>query len=66
MYDLSDATKIVADKVGMSWSPNREGWDSEVVVLAATVGYTKTDIRQKPERVAREITRYLDDLVKNP
>jgi hypothetical protein len=60
---LENATRIIAQRVGMSWAG--PGPDSEVMRLAADVGM-EDEIISRPRAVADEITAYLDDLVRNP
>lgn len=69
----TEACKIICDIVGLNFCPSGSGpdyhgvlWDNHVVELAEIVLFNKNDILQRPKRVARAITEYLDDLVKNP
>lgn len=60
------ACREIAELVEMSFCAGADGWDSEIVRLADTVGFDKHDILRRPRRVASQITKYLDDLVRNP
>jgi len=64
--EAAEGCLAIANSVGMSFVEGSGGWDDEIVKLAEQCFFDKSDIRQRPLRVAREITRMLDDMVKNP
>ncbi len=63
---LPEACVQIARQVGMSYCPDKDGVDHEVVRLAETVRYTKSAMQNSPARVARAITEYLDDVAADP
>lgn len=60
---LENATRIVGERVGMVWLGS--GPDPEVLRLAEVVGMAD-QVLSRPRAVAAEITRYLDDIRRNP
>lgn len=63
---INDATKHIAQIVGISFCANKYGFDDEVVRLAAIVGFRRDDICRSSNLVAQSISEYLEDLVRNP
>ncbi len=69
MYNQSKAEvacRKVCEVVGMNYCKGEGGWDTGIVDLAEQALYDKHDILGRPERVGRQITEMLNDMVKNP
>jgi hypothetical protein len=57
-------SRQIAEQVGMMRIGSGE--DPEVMQLATDLGFSRTDVANRPSVVASAITGYLDDLVRNP
>ena len=63
---IGEATKRIAQRVGMSFCPDTSGTDPEVLRLLADVGVTRRRAQVDPDAAADRITEWLDILARDP